>query len=381
METAAVALGVPLVAGVSVWLACGKLIRIPAIRLLQGEQPAARRASSRHTSSRGLYTRLIFRNMQSDLRRVLVTIASIAGCCLLLVVGFMLKYAIERTGDRQFGQIIQYQAELYFDPAEAGADGQLADILAERQLPFVLVGKADFILREGESFNTATAIAAEPGSLEGYYSLSDPAGKALQLSDEGALIPIRMSEYLGMRAGDSLTAFDADLMDHSLPIAGVFRNYFGNLMFFTPAGYEGVFDAKAEQNCFLIRMDGMSLEELEAAAENVRLSAREGRRCRPRALQPFFLHCRCGGASDAGACGRDGLLHRHEPVRDLYPAEDEGAHHHAHQRLYRPGVCDLCLLGSRRDDADRHSAGPCGRALSRTDGASGRGGPLYALRT
>ena len=40
-------------------------------------------------------------------------------------------------------------------------------------------------------------------------------------------------------------------------------------MFFTPAGYEGVFDAKAEQNCFLIRMDGMSLEELEAAAENV----------------------------------------------------------------------------------------------------------------
>ena len=207
--------------------------------------------------------------MQSDLRRVLVTIASIAGCCLLLVVGFMLKYAIERTGDRQFGQIIQYQAELYFDPAEAGARGQLAEILEERQLPFVLVGKADFILREGESFNTATAIVAEPGSLEGYYSLSDPAGKALQLSDEGALIPIRMSEYLGVRAGDSLTAFDADLIDHSLPIAGVFRNHFGNLMFFTPAGYEGVFGAKAEQNCFLIRMDDMSLEELEATAENV----------------------------------------------------------------------------------------------------------------
>ena len=80
----------------------------------------------------------------------------------------MLKYAIERTGDRQFGQIIQYQAELYFDPAEAGADGQLADILAERQLPFVLVGKADFILREGESFNTATAIAAECGWLVAY---------------------------------------------------------------------------------------------------------------------------------------------------------------------------------------------------------------------
>ena len=269
METAAVAVGVVLVAGISVWLACAKLIRIPAIQLLQGEQPGTPRRDSGRTSSRGLYTRLIFRNMQSDLRRVLVTIASIAGCCLLLVVGFMLKYAIERTGDRQFGQIIQYQAELYFDPAEAGAGGQLAEILEERQLPFVLVGKADFILREGESFNTATAIVAEPGSLEGYYSLSDPAGKALQLSDEGALIPIRMSEYLGMRAGDSLTAFDADLIDHSLPIAGVFRNHFGNLMFFTPAGYEGVFGAKAEQNCFLIRMDDMSLEELEAAAESV----------------------------------------------------------------------------------------------------------------
>ena len=270
METAAVALGVPLVAGVSVWLACGKLIRIPAIRLLQGEQPAARRASSRRTSSRGLYTRLIFRNMQSDLRRVLVTIASIAGCCVLLVVGFMLKYAIERTGDRQFGQIIRFQAELSFDPAEAGAKERFAALLAEEQLPFVLVGKSDFLLQNGENLSSATAIVAEPGELEGFYGLRDPvSGVAMQPSDEGILIPLRMSEYLGMRSGDSLSSFDADLMDHSLPIAGVFQNHFGNLLFFTPVSYEMIFEKKSEQNCFLIRMDSTRLEELEAKAEGI----------------------------------------------------------------------------------------------------------------
>lgn len=270
LETAVVAVSVPLVACVSVWLACRMLIRIPAIRLLQGEQSVSKRKASRHTSGRGLYTRLIFRNMRSDLRRVLVTIASIAGCCLLLVVGFMLKYAIERTADRQFGQVIQYQAELSFDPAETGAQERFTEMLEEWRQPFVLVGKSDFLLRHGDSFNSATAIVSESGTLEGYYGLTDPqSGEKLELRDDGVLIPIRMSEYMALNPGDSIDAYDAALMSHTLPISGILQNHFGNLLFFTPAGFEEAFGSTAEQNCFLIRLDGMELRELEAEVKDV----------------------------------------------------------------------------------------------------------------
>lgn len=269
VETAVVVIILPLVAGLSVWFACRRLIRIPAIRLLQGEQPANRRKSTRHISSRGLYTRLIYRNIRSDLRRVLVTIISIAGCCQLLVGGFMLKHAIERVNARQFGQIVQFQAELYIDPSAADVE-QFAQLLEDNGLSYVLVGRHDFIFRSGNTFNSATAIVAEPDSLAGFYGLKDSESKEeIRATDDGILIPIRLSQYRGLQPGDSLTALDTTLATHEVPISGVFTNHFGNQLFFTPACYKQVFGANAEQNCFLIRLDGMSLDELEARSENI----------------------------------------------------------------------------------------------------------------
>ncbi|MBQ6927754.1 MAG: hypothetical protein IJQ36_05530 [Oscillospiraceae bacterium] len=269
-ETAVVMLILPLAAAISVWFACSSLIRIPAIRLLQGEQPTTKRKAQRHMSTRGLYTRLIFRNLRTDLRRVLVTIVSIAGCCHLLVGGFMIKFAIERVNERQFGQIIQYQAELRFDPSVTEASRRLADILEENELPFVPVAKYDFIFRNGPSISSATAITAEPDSLEGFYGLRDPeSGTAVRAADGGVLIPMRMSEYHGLMPGDSLTAYDSSFAPHEIPISGVFDNHFGNILFFTPACYEKVFGTQAGQNCFLIRTNGMSLEALEAKVSGV----------------------------------------------------------------------------------------------------------------
>lgn len=263
-ETAVVMLILPLASGVSVWLACRNLIRIPAIRLLQGEQPMLRRKKASYFSSRGLYTRLIFRNIRTDLQRVLVTIVSIAGCCQLLVGGFMIKYAIERVNDRQFGQIIQYQAELYFDPNHADASDQISQILDENGLTWVLIGRHDFVTKHGDTLSSATAIVAEPAALTKFYGLAHPkTGKDLQPTEDGVLIPIRMSEYRELYPGDTLSAYDASLSVHEIPISDVFMNHFGNLIFFTPVCYKNVFGTEAAQNCFLIRLNDMSVEELE----------------------------------------------------------------------------------------------------------------------
>ena len=263
VETAAVSLLMPLAAVVSVWFACAGLIRIPAIRLLQGEQPALRRKSSRRSSSRGLYTRLIYRNLRTDLRRVLVTIVSIAGCCLLLAAGFTIKYAIERVNDRQFGQIIRYQAEIYFDPDTEGASAGITAFLDEKGLSYALVGRYDFVFRNGGSVNSATAIVAEPESLDGIYGLTDPAtGESVRPSPAGVLIPSRMSSYQGLKPGDALLAYDAALATHTIPISGVFTNHFGNLLFFTPECYARVFGTEAAQNCALVKLGDLSLESL-----------------------------------------------------------------------------------------------------------------------
>jgi hypothetical protein len=64
--------------------------------------------------------------------------------------------------ERQFGQVIRYQAELYFDPKTEGAEKRLADILEQKQLPHELIGKTNFLFRTGENFNSASAVVMEP---------------------------------------------------------------------------------------------------------------------------------------------------------------------------------------------------------------------------
>ena len=47
--------------------------------------------------------------MGSDLTRVIVTIVSIAGCCILLMVGFTLKFGEDRIVQRQYGEVMTFE--------------------------------------------------------------------------------------------------------------------------------------------------------------------------------------------------------------------------------------------------------------------------------
>ena len=99
--------------------------------------------------------------------------------------------------ERQFGQVIRYQAELYFDPKTEGAEKRPADILEQKQLPHELIGKTDFLFRTGENFNSASAVVMEPEKIEGYYGLKDPErGEKLRPTDEAVLIPPRAPTFM-----------------------------------------------------------------------------------------------------------------------------------------------------------------------------------------
>ena len=264
-ETLAVVVLLPVIAAVSVWFACSGLLRIPAIRLLSGEEMSTRRKGESRSRKHGLYTRLIFRNMQTDLRRVIVTTISISGCCMLLVVGFSIKYAIERVNARQFGQVIQFQAEVYYDPDVPEAASQLSRILEDKGLPYAQVRKASLLFRSGDRLYTGTAIVAGPDALNGFYGLKDPDSKAdIRAVDGGVLIPSRLSTYFKLRP-----AYSPSLEPKEIPVTGVFTNHFGHLLFFTPAGYQAVFGSAAEDNCFLVRLDSMPLDQLEQEVRGV----------------------------------------------------------------------------------------------------------------
>ncbi|MDO5458490.1 MAG: hypothetical protein Q4F32_02505, partial [Eubacteriales bacterium] len=81
----------------AVLFAARTLLRSSAVTLMAGPQPKGMRGGGRVNSRKSLYSRLILRNMRTDSLRVAVTTVSIMGCCLLLVCGFNLKFAISRV--------------------------------------------------------------------------------------------------------------------------------------------------------------------------------------------------------------------------------------------------------------------------------------------
>ena len=272
LQTALVVAGAFIVSLVAVYLGCTQLLRRTALALMQGATPASNsKKSSGSSSEKSLYFRLILRNMLSDRNRVLVTIISIAGGCVLMVVGFALRYGIMGVPDRQFGRIMTYDAEVYYDGKEnADAAAEIETILNQNNLEHISVHRESGVFQAGDSLSSMTLVVAENGTLDGYFALKDiDSGNMLDVPDSGALVPRRFHEYYRIDVGGTVPAYDSGMNLCKLPVAGVFENYYGQLFFLSPQGYKESFKVAPEPNCFYVKTGGIPLSELQKKLEGV----------------------------------------------------------------------------------------------------------------
>ena len=255
----------------AVLFAARTLLRSSAVTLMAGPQPKGLRGGGRVNSRKSLYSRLILRNMRTDSLRVAVTTVSIMGCCLLLVCGFNLKFAISRVNERQFGQIIRFEGELYYDSAKAAdAEEKLRRILDREGLVSLAVKKEDLLFRGDDTISTGTVVVGEAEPLSAFYGMKDYETKEpLTLTDEGVLVSSGFTDYFDLHAGDSFLLYDAGMDQLDVQIAGVFGNYLSHRIFFTPAGYAASMGEAAENNCFLVKLGSMSLDELQQQVQDV----------------------------------------------------------------------------------------------------------------
>lgn len=272
LETGLVVAGAVAISLIAVYLGCSQLLRQTALALMQGANPGSvGRKKSRSSAKTGLYYRLILRNMLTDRNRVLVTIVSIAGGCVLMVVGFALRYGISGVPDRQFGGILTYDAEVFFNTDEnPDAATEIERIMDRNSLEYIALRREDCVYEADETLNAMTLITVEKGALNGYFALSDvDGGEKIDPPESGALVPRRFWEYYGIDVGGKVPVYDSGMNLREIQVSGVFENYYGQLFFLTPHGYEEIFGSAPENNCFFVKTDGLSLSELQEMLEKV----------------------------------------------------------------------------------------------------------------
>ncbi len=247
------------------WFACNKLMRSTAIQLMQPKVPAGRKKAGggRHVLS--LYSRLILLNIRSDLRRVIVTIVSVAGCCALVVIGFTLKSAVEGALQKQYDKVVKYDGRIKYDTA---ASADVAEHIRKRleddgiEYTEFYDGVVTFRI---EDILVGELLCGDIAEISSFYRLLDwKTDKPLPPSDSGILIQKRTAESYGLEEGSELELTLGLYNRAKVRVAGIFDNYIGRVMVMSRAYYRELFEEDCVNNQFYIRLNGADEEKLQA---------------------------------------------------------------------------------------------------------------------
>ena len=246
-------------------IACTDILKSPASVLMKGGSSREKSSGKKEVSGHGgsLYSRLIVRNMLNDKARVIVSIAIIAISCMLMGVGFSMKFAYGGMPVKQMEDVYKYDVRLNLGSVSEDEEAEIVKVLEESGAEYMSALYKSHVYRWNESLDGLYILAADSEELRDFYAISktgttDP----IEIPSDGVLIQNRMRESYNMQDGDVLTILDSSLKKHDVNIVGEFQNYVGRDVVISKEGYEKVF-GEYVPNCYFIKYNGANAEELE----------------------------------------------------------------------------------------------------------------------
>lgn len=268
--TAAMVAGTTLLSAVVVYLSCNKLIKCSAVALMNGSEPGKKAGRKTKAKARrgNLYFSMILRNMRDDIVRVIVSIIIVLESVLLIGTGITMEEGLAGALDNQTCDIWKYDLIVKFD-AEEDYSAQIEKKLAELGTECFPAYEENCVASDEEdSFQTGVMLYAvdnEDGHFPTFFALKDESGDPVVVPDSGGLVTEEMYEKDGFYPGDKIRILKDDLGRGKVMIEDVFMNHIGKYVIISGNEYERVFGSRAENNIFLVRLNGASEEAVRDA--------------------------------------------------------------------------------------------------------------------
>lgn len=257
LPTAAVFLTSVLLAAAAIWFACSRLLKMPAVKLMQQAAPEGKKTSGSGRRALSLYSRLILLNMKTDIKRVLVTIVSVAGCCSLVVIGFTLRNGVARAIEHQYEDVVLYDGMVSFDlEADGAARENVKEVLDESGAEYCFVTNTVVTVRikELEAEDLYCGSIEEMGD---FIKLCDvKTGEPLEPSNDGLYIGKRFAEVYGLKAGDRIELTVNGTSTAGVTVVGIFNNYMNRYMFMSRECFDSMYGFTPRYNAALVRFGG-----------------------------------------------------------------------------------------------------------------------------
>lgn len=265
-----VVLAAVLMSAISVTFACTSLLKESSRELLTDPVP---RAVKRKGKNKGgsLYGRLIFRNILTDLPRVLITMVSVAGCCILLVIGFTLKDSIMNAIRRQSNHIMTHDIRVLFDnEISKDAGDTIEGILKENNIEHTEIYLTILMFDTVQGLTSSEFIVTDKDEIDNYFTFWDVKGKEhISIDDDGLYLSMKTKEAYQLSVGDEITIYDSRMDPYKARVAGFFEYYCGKEIFATFEGYKKIFGKDIEPNQYWTNTD-LTEGEMESLVSQVK---------------------------------------------------------------------------------------------------------------
>ena len=193
--------------------------------------------------------KVTFRNLVRYKKRFVMTVIGIAGCTALLLTGLGLQDAINDIIDKQYGEIVHYNAVVTTeDDLPAASQQELDDLLGAGGAveSSTRVQSASMVASgpDKADVHASVVVPEDPGGLADFLTVRTRVGhEPLSIGDDGVVLAEKLANELGVGVGDTVRLAEQDEMGNAtdktfdLTVTGVMENYIYNYVFIGPGEY------------------------------------------------------------------------------------------------------------------------------------------------
>ena len=209
------------------------------------------------------------RNLFRYQKRFWMTVIGIGGCTALIIAGFGMRSSLLFTMSRQYDDLFHYSAQVTLsDNALDEERAAVEDFLStdKRIVSYVPCAASSATAVTPSYSTTAYVEVMASGEIGKVIDLFDyKTGDPITMGDEGVYIDQKLSELLGVKAGDTFFLDGDDRGD--VTVAGVYEHYTGHFIYMTPGYYESALHAGSEPNAYLMNFTSDDTETCSAIFE------------------------------------------------------------------------------------------------------------------
>lgn len=287
LASAGLGVGITLVA---TWAAASSTLREAPAQLML---PRAPKAGKRILLERArpLWKRLsfswkvTFRNIFRYKKRFVMTVIGIAGCTALLLTGFGLSDAINGIIDKQYGQIVLYDAEVTLEDSldadeRAAFDDRLAGDDAIESSASAAVSTMCAVAPDGTVKTVSVVVPDDVGAFEEQLAMRDRTTRnPIAFQEDGIIVTEKLADMLGIGIGDDITLAEQDSLGnatdetHTFRIASLMENYVANYVYLTAEQYGEAFGGVPDFSTVFVTF---SSEDVDRDGFSERIRSLEG---------------------------------------------------------------------------------------------------------